>query len=97
MATNEMAKFSTHFRGNVCKAYHGRCPPMTSSYLGLDDVEGDDAADLGDDGDDDGEQEEPDETGRLGRAADPPDEAREEEGEAKSDDHVGENLEKFWC
>ncbi len=65
-------------------------------YLSLDDVEGDDAADLGHDGDDDGEEEEPDEARRLGGAAHPTDQPWEEQGKAQGYHDVGENLKKMF-
>ena len=65
------------------------------SNLSLDDVEGDDAADLGQDRDDDGEEEEADEAGRFGSPAHPPDQPREEEGEAQGYHDVSEDLKKM--
>lgn len=62
-------------------------------YLQSNDVERDDPSDLGDDGQDDGDQEQPDKARTLRRSANPANQAGEEESEAKSNNHVGEDLE----
>ena len=62
--------------------------------LDPNDVQVDDPDELREDRDDDREEEEPDQARGLRGAADPPDQAGEEEREAEADQDVSEDLEE---